>query len=216
MFTSPISLHLNPQKNQLFRTYKDYKHKFKCDNIVQMSIKTIVKSYLFNCKSKKDLQKVKDFVSEYPHELIDEKNFLEAVEHSDVMQMYNIEPNEKSDSGSDIKLINSNTLGVMVVFLSESKYLDFERNRDSLQDIVSVSIALNSLSVDFFMKYLSLYKYFNLVAKEGVELKQCSRCGEFKALQDFSPSKTGSKGRMSRCKSCINEVRREKRALQKK
>ena len=40
-------------------------------------------------------------------------------------------------------------------------------------------------------------------------MKICTRCGEEKHLDLFSPDKTGERGRHSRCRSCQNTASRK-------
>lgn len=42
--------------------------------------------------------------------------------------------------------------------------------------------------------------------------KPCSRCGRVQPLADFSPNRSMSDGRQARCKSCVAELARERRA----
>jgi hypothetical protein len=153
----------------------------------------------------------------YPCEVVTKDNFMDAVQYSEVAKVYDIKEREEKVESKFLPddSMYGYTAAYQVIFLNDAKFEKFEEERERLHDI-AVSLALNSLNVDFFMKYLKLDDYFSINAKKGVDLKQCSRCGEFKILEDYSPSKTGSKGRMSRCKECTNEVKRQKRAEEKK
>lgn len=41
--------------------------------------------------------------------------------------------------------------------------------------------------------------------------KECTRCGEYKTLTEFSPKKNGRLGRHNLCKPCTNQATKERR-----